>query len=155
MNRVSVATTVVVACIINTIVTGQPASIEPGPVLTHHNDIARSGVNDRELTLSPNKLPSLHRLGGFKVDGQVYAQPLFVPDVIISGRPRRVVYVATMRNYLYAYDADASDPDHAMPLWKIGPEELGDPVPFNFTHLIWDEFGVNVMMLSAYQHSRC
>jgi len=116
----------------------------PAAVLTHHNDVARTGVNSGERVLTRASLGTLHRSGGFKVDGQVYAQPLFVPGVVINGTPRNVLYIATMRNYVYAYDADAPDPDHATPLWKVGPPQIGDPVPYNFRHLMWDSLGANV-----------
>src|SRR3979409_1643177 len=65
----------------------QPAA--PNAVLTHHNGAARRGVNAGERSLMPTNLGTLHRIGGFRVDGQVYAQPLFVPNVQIDGRSRR------------------------------------------------------------------
>jgi hypothetical protein len=117
----------------------------PDPVLTHHNDTARSGVNAGERTLTPtNVAATLHRIGGFHVDGQVYAQPLFMPNVFVNGTPHDVVFIATMRNYVYAYDANASNPSEAAPLWMVGPSQIGDPVPFNFRHLIFQEIGYNV-----------
>jgi hypothetical protein len=116
----------------------------PGPVLTHHNDNHRSGVNPAERTLNPATVGSLHNIGQFRVDGQVYAQPLFVPAVRISGKSRKVIFIATMRNYLYAYDADSANPDAEKPLWQVGPEDLGDPVPYNFMRLQWDTLGYNV-----------
>ena len=41
------------------------------------------------------------------VDDRVYAQPLYVPQVAITGQgTHNVVYVATMSDTLYAFDAD-------------------------------------------------
>lgn len=97
-------------------------------VLTHHNDIARTGAVLDEKILSPAAVKN-ERFGtlfSFVVDGQIYAQPLIVTGVEIPGKgTRNVVYVATMRNTVYAFDAEGGK---AAPLWKIN---LGAPMPFN------------------------
>src|SRR5207302_1159003 len=49
------------------------------------------------------------------VDGQVYAQPLYVANVVIPNQGiHNVVYVATENNTVYAFDADT----HGAPLWQ-------------------------------------
>ena len=48
-------------------------------------------------------------------DGQVYAQPLYVPGVTIKGAVHNVVIIATENDSVYAYDADSS----GVPLWKV------------------------------------
>jgi hypothetical protein len=59
------------------------------------------------------------------VDGQVYAQPLYVPNLSLGGgATRNVVYVATQNDTVYAFDAD--DPAASSPLWQVN---LGTPVP--------------------------
>src|SRR5215831_274239 len=81
-------------------------------VLTHHNDPARTGAVLDETQLSPDTLRSqaFGRLFSLLLEGQVYAQPLVVTGVEIPGKgPRNVVYIATMRNIVYAYDADSGD----------------------------------------------
>ena len=49
------------------------------------------------------------------VDGQVYAQPLYVPGVTINGGVHNVVIIATESDNVYAYDADSTG---AVLLWK-------------------------------------
>ncbi len=57
------------------------------------------------------------------IDGEEYAQPLYVPAVQIPGQgTHNVVYVATENDSVYAFDADAAGP----PLWHtsfINPAE--------------------------------
>jgi hypothetical protein len=63
-----------------------------------------------------------------EVDGDIYAQPLLKTNVLIPGAGmRNVVYVATAKNSLYAFDADS--PDAQKPFWCHSRELFGDPVP--------------------------
>jgi len=97
-------------------------------VLTQHNDMARTGAILDETILSPAALKNEHfgKLFSFPVDGQIYAQPLVVSGVAIPGKGmRNVVYVATMRNLVYAFDADGGD---RSPLWQTF---LGTPMPYD------------------------
>ena len=57
------------------------------------------------------------------VDGDLYAQPLVVSNIVVQEKARNVVYLATARNWVYAYDAD--DPEACLPLWSTN---LGQPV---------------------------
>jgi len=100
-------------------------------VLTQHNDIARTGANLNEtiLNCSNVKASQFGKLFSRSVDGQIYAQPLYVPGVSIADNGiHNVVYVATMNNSVYAFDAD--DPNASKPLWKVN---LGPPVPYQDT----------------------
>jgi hypothetical protein len=61
------------------------------------------------------------------VDDYIYAQPLYIPQVSIGGALHNVVYVATINNSVYAFDADT--PSLSAPLWQInlGPAAAQPP----------------------------
>src|SRR5258707_11792165 len=81
--------------------------------LTNRGDLARTGLNSSETILNPGNVgsPAFGLLYQDQVDGQVYAQPLYVSQQRITptgGQPRvaNVLYVATEHDSLYAFDAD-------------------------------------------------
>ncbi|KAA9039399.1 hypothetical protein FW778_11270 [Ginsengibacter hankyongi] len=80
-------------------------------VLTQHNNNTRSGLNDKEITLTTANVnqQQFGKLFSLNVDDQVYAQPLIVADLILSGAKRNVVFIATVNNTIYAYDGDNGD----------------------------------------------
>src|SRR5215472_15206596 len=88
-------------------------------VTTSQYDNSRSGATLNEKTLTPRNVNARQfgRIGGFGVDGPVYAQPLFVPGVEIPGKGMHdVLYVATEHDSVYAFDASRpGDP----PLWQV------------------------------------
>ncbi len=43
----------------------------------------------------------------FAVQGQVYAQPLYVPGLNIGGTNHNVLFVATEHDQVYAFDVDS------------------------------------------------
>jgi Big-like domain-containing protein len=78
-------------------------------VFTHHNDIARTGLNANEIVLTPTLVSGSHTFGkkfSAPVDAAIYAQPLYVPNVSIAGGTHNVVYVVTEGDSAYAFDAD-------------------------------------------------
>ena len=85
-------------------------------VLTQHNDNARTGLNANETLLTPTNV-NLYGFGKIfsqPVDGPVFAQPLYVSGVSIPSKgTHNVVFVATMHDTVYAFDADTNMP----PLW--------------------------------------
>src|SRR5581483_7344888 len=98
-------------------------------VLQRGYDSGVSGATLTETTLNTsNVTPSTFGLV-FKisVDDVIYAQPLYVPNVVINQVSRNVLYVATMSDTIYAFDADVG----GAPLWKLDLASLvgATPVP--------------------------
>jgi hypothetical protein len=111
----------------------------PIEVLTNRYDNNRSGVNAEETTLragtddAPGNVDPAQfgKLFTRTVDGDLYAQPLIVNGLTISGTRRNsVVFLATSRNWVYCYDAE--DPDAYVPFWT---RQLGPAVPRD--EIIW------------------
>ena len=80
-------------------------------VLTQHNNNSRSGWNNQEtiLTTSNVNYTNFGKLFTLPVDDQVYAQPLVVSNVMLENKKRNIVYIATVNNSIYAFDADAGN----------------------------------------------
>jgi hypothetical protein len=85
-------------------------------VLTNRYDGARSGANLNEATLTTANVnvDKFGKLYSYPVDGAVYAEPLYVSGVVVNGARRNVLYVATMNDKAYAFDADSAS---TAPLW--------------------------------------
>jgi len=93
-------------------------SIVQAQVATSQYDNARTGATLSETVLTPQNVNAKQfgKLGALKVDGVVFAQPLFVPGVEIPGKGKHdILFVATEHDSVYAFDAGRpSDP----PLWQ-------------------------------------
>jgi hypothetical protein len=96
-------------------------------VLTGNYGNERTNANLSETILTTTNVSPAQfgKLGECPVDGQIYAQPLYVTGAAVKGQGiRNVVYVATMHNSVYAFDADSSCSD--APLWQVN---LGPSLP--------------------------
>ncbi|MCU1321964.1 MAG: hypothetical protein JWM43_1613 [Acidobacteriaceae bacterium] len=88
-------------------------------VLTQHNDKERTGANLQETVLTPTDVNARQFGMLFKrvVDDQIYGQPLYISSVKIGGGLHDVVYVTTVNNSVYAFDAN--DAKAESPLWHV------------------------------------
>jgi hypothetical protein len=101
---------------------GNPPPPPPPPgnfsgIFTYKNDNSRIGANNQESTLTPSNVKSstFGKKFTYTVDGNVFAQPLYVPNLTINGVSRNVLFVATEHDSVYAFDADGKT---LSPLWK-------------------------------------
>jgi len=71
-------------------------------------------LNESVLTPANVNTTTFGLLFSVPVDGQIYAQPLYVPGLNIGGTVHNTVFVATEHDSVYAFDADTPSP----PLWQ-------------------------------------
>src|ERR1700732_3205715 len=106
------------------------------PVLQRGYDAGVSGANLAETTLntsnvSPNTFGLVFKL---PLDDSVFAQPLYVPNVALPQQGiHNVLYVATMSDTLYAFDADAG----GAPLWSVNFATLVDAMPVPIARFVF------------------
>jgi len=82
-----------------------------GGVFAWRNDSMLSGVNSAETLLTPATVSggTFGKLFACPVDGEVYAQPLYMANLSIPTMGlHNVVFVATENDSVYAFDADAT-----------------------------------------------
>jgi hypothetical protein len=106
-------------------------------VTTQRYDNGRTGQNLSETILNTSNVNPARfgKLFTRAVDDGIYAQPLYVPNVTVPHvGTRNVLYVATVNNSVYAFDAD--EPGAATPLWTVNltgvdarPVNAGDMSP--------------------------
>jgi hypothetical protein len=87
-------------------------------ITTWHYNNGRTGANTTEKILTPSnvKASTFGKLFSQLVDGFIIGQPLYLPGVSIPNQGiHNIVYVATMNDTVYAFDADSST---APALWQ-------------------------------------
>jgi hypothetical protein len=92
--------------------------------LTYHNDIARTGQNLTETTLTTGNVTSAKfgKLGFYPVDGLVDAQPLYASNVAVpSNGTHNVLVVPTEHDSVYGFDADSG-----ATLWHVSMLKTGE-----------------------------
>ena len=78
-------------------------------VYTYGYSNARTMANTNETVLTPAIVTNgsnFGKLGSWTLDGSVYTQPLYVPNITINGALHNALYVATENDSVYALDAD-------------------------------------------------
>ncbi len=96
----------------------EASALAQPPVTTAQYDNLRTGANVRETILTPENVNAARfgKLFSMPVDSDVFAQPLYVPRLAIPGKGvHDVIFVATERNSVYAFDAAHS----SVPLWHV------------------------------------
>jgi len=90
-------------------------------VTMERNDTSRTGANLNETILNTSNVnvSQFGLLYSYTVGGSIYAQPLYVPNVVIPGQgTHNVLYVATMNDVIYAFDADSNVVNGGV-LWSV------------------------------------
>jgi outer membrane protein assembly factor BamB len=84
------------------------ASAHSQDVLTYHNNNARTGLYNKETTLTLTNVnpANFGKLFIVPADGRVDAEPLYLSAVTISGVVHNLLIVASEHDTVYAYDAD-------------------------------------------------
>ncbi|MGA8443013.1 MAG: pyrrolo-quinoline quinone [Candidatus Sulfotelmatobacter sp.] len=93
-------------------------------VLTYHNDIARTGQNLTETTLTTSNVTSAKfgKLGFYAVDGLVDAEPLYASNLSVPSKgSHNVLIVPTENDSVYAFDADSG-----ATLWHVSALKSGE-----------------------------
>jgi hypothetical protein len=89
-------------------------------VLTHHNDLGRTGANLEETILNTANV-NTNQFGLIRtrqVDDEIYAQPLIMTNVTVPGKGiHNLLLVATVNDSVYAFDAD--DFSVKEPYWRV------------------------------------
>ena len=109
-------------------------------VPTERYDDARTGANLSENQLKTTNVDTNHfgKLWSYTVSGSVFAQPLYLKDVPAAEHGlRNLLFVATMNDVVYAFDADSNST-----LWQ---KDLTTEVPGSTPVPIVDITGYNTL----------
>jgi F5/8 type C domain/Secretion system C-terminal sorting domain len=127
-------------------------------VLTQHNDLNRTGWNPNESILNTSNVTPTNFgiLYKHAVDDQIFAQPLIATGITVTDPTthtqvtRNLLIVVTVKNTMYAFDADDGTLD---PYWQINFTPAGEIPPnagdihahlCNFTYTDFKSSGNNL-----------
>lgn len=88
-------------------------------VPTSQYDNLRTGANVHETVLTPGNVNARQfgKITSLPVDGNVYAQPLYLSHVNVPGKGiHNLLFIATEHESVYAFDADSPA---ATPIWQV------------------------------------
>jgi outer membrane protein assembly factor BamB len=120
------------------------------PVLTRSYDNGRTGANTSETILTPAVVSQgLRKLFSLRItdDPRIEAQPLYVPGLTMSdGQKHDVVYVFSMANTVWAFDANTGKQIWSKPV-SLGPafrpKVNTQPGQHRSTEI--DSWGINIL----------
>lgn len=100
-------------------------------IVTAQFDASRTMANGSEVALTTSNVNASRfgKLFSRSVDGAIFAQPLYLQDLLIHSKKVNVVYVVTAHNQVYAFDAD--DPNESTPLWSVNLGQYDSPSGWN------------------------
>jgi hypothetical protein len=128
------------------VLTSQSAQAQS--VLAERYNDARTGANlaETQLTTANVNVTQFGKLFSQTVSGSTQAQLLYLPNVAIPGKgTHNVIFVATMNDVLYAFDADSNTGANASALWVhdftnaaagITPVPIADIVGSNSLNIV-------------------
>jgi hypothetical protein len=121
----SIRAAIVIALSLTAIVCEQARAQGGVNVFTRTYNNQRTGANLSEFVLTQANVnsASFGKLFSLAVDDQVYAGSLYASSIKIAGGLHNVIYVATVNNSVYAFDADTL----GAPLWYKNFNGSGRP----------------------------
>jgi len=98
-------------------------SAQAQDVLTYHNNNSRTGLDNKETTLTLTNVNSTQfgKLFVVPADGLVDAEPLYLSSITINGATHNLLVVATENDTVYGYDADTG-----ANLWQVTTLKSGE-----------------------------
>src|SRR5262249_47449712 len=118
------------------------------PVLTRSYDNGRTGANTSETVFTPAKVAlGLVKLYTVDIadDPRIEAQPLYVPGVTAAdGTKHNVLYVFSMANHVFAFNADTGKPFWASPAFLGAAFRPPEKFVNGHRTTTIDSFGINI-----------
>lgn len=107
------------SCVALVLLAARSLSAQSLRITTSQYDNMRTGANVSESILTPKNVNGRQfgKILSIPVDGDVYAQPLYLSHVNVPGTGvRNLLFVATEHDSVYAFDADSNSTE---PVWHV------------------------------------